>query len=62
MEKEEKHTCESLLAIYLHMLDEIHDYMEVYGHSLPPHIQQGKYSICIEKVNEMLHNNTWSQG
>jgi hypothetical protein len=44
------------------MLDEIHDYMEVYGHSLPPHIQQGKCSICIEGGNEMWHNNTWLQG
>ena len=51
-------TCESPLAIYLHMLDEIHDGMEVYGDNLPLHIQQGKYSICIDERNEKLYNNT----
>lgn len=55
-------TCESPLAIYLHMLDEIHDGMEVYGDNLPLHIQQGKYSICIDERNEKLYNNTWLQG
>lgn len=42
-------TCESPLAIYLHMLDEIHDGMEVHGDNLLLHIQQGKYSICIDE-------------
>jgi hypothetical protein len=37
--------CVSLSTIYLRMLDEIHDCMEEYGHSLPRHIQQGKCSI-----------------
>jgi len=55
-------TCESPLAIYLHMLDEIHDGMEVYEDNLPLHIQQGKYSICIDERNEKLYNNTWLQG
>ena len=34
------------------MLNETHDCMEVCEQSLPPHIQQGKYSICI--VEERL--------
>jgi hypothetical protein len=51
-------TCESPLTIYLHMLDEIHDGMEVYEDNLPLHIQQGKYSICIDERNEKLDNNT----
>jgi hypothetical protein len=51
-------TCESLSAIYLHMLNGTHDCMEVYEQSLPLHIQQGKYSIYI--VEEILEvKKTW---
>jgi hypothetical protein len=35
--------------------------MEVYGRSHLLHIQQGKYSICVEDENEKLHNNTLLQ-